>query len=350
VLTRYGVSRIYLIDLNKLAFTELDIPICNVGWEGLSRLSGDSFSLVGSTETSPASLYLLEIHPKLSLREIRSGRNDRLQESLVSRAEPITFKSEKNSSQVHGFFLPPQNPKYSAPTGALPPLLIYSHGGPTGHFHSGLMLSFQFYTSRGFAICLLNYQGSSGHGRDYRLALNGEWGLLDPEDAVTLVKGICATGRVDPSRVGIVGGSAGGYCVLQSICLYPDIYAGAVSNYGISNLKLLIEDTHKFESHYMDYLLFDKSDSDEDKEKILVARSPIYHAKNIRVPLLLLQGAEDHVVPLEQAKQMEREIQSRGGDVKLVIYPGEGHGFRKPENQRASMTEELNWWLKTLVR
>ena len=171
-------------------------------------------------------------------------------------------------------------------------------------------------------------------------------------DAASCVEHLASAGLIDKTRVGIVGGSAGGYACLQALCVYPDTFAGGVSLYGISDLKALTQDTHKFESHYVDRLLFGANAdlSDEEKKTIIQARSPLYHAERIKVALLLLQGSEDKIVPPDQAQRMIDVIKRHNGDVKAVFFEGEGHGFVKAATIERSILEQERWWRKSLVR
>ena len=123
-----------------------------------------------------------------------------------------------------------------------------------------------------------------------------------------------------------------------------------MSLYGIADLKTMSATTHKFESHYLDGLLFPKGASHAEKEKLLKKRSPFFHARAIKAPVLLLQGTEDKVVPPDQASDMMKIIESNGGDVKLVLMEGEGHGFRMEENIKKAILEEDDWWAKTLLK
>ena len=247
-------------------------------------------------------------------------------------------------------FLLPHNPDYQAPKGSLPPLVMDLHGGPTAHVSPSLSMASQYWTSRGYAFVSVNYAGSTGYGRAYRDLLNGSWGILDVADAASCAAYLCSSLQVDSSRIGIRGGSSGGYGVLQALCDYPQIWAGGISLYGISSLKALMEDTHKYESHYMDRLLFKDDTSAQERERILHDRTPLSHASNITAPVLLLQGSEDKVVPPNQTRDMEKKIADNGGKVRMVIFEGEGHGFRQEQNIKKSLEEEEKWLHTTLIR
>lgn len=319
----------------------------------MARISDTKLVVIGSTATAPDALYLIDVKHPSEPKVLESSADLGIPTSLYSKAEHISFPRVYGNNKDglgHALYLPPKNPEYEAPEGAVPPLVVHLHGGPTAHEAPGLSLRSQYWTSRGYAFADVNYAGSSGYGRAYRDRLNGQWGIADVADAASCVAHLVSTSRVDPSRVGITGGSAGGYGVLQALCVYPDIWAGGVSLYGISGLKAFTEDTHKFESHYLFALTFDVGTSEEEKEKIYRERSPYYHADKIKAPVLLLQGSVDKVVPPSQTRDMERTIKEKGGDVEVVIFEGEGHGFRQGKNVKRAIEEEERWWVKTLLR
>jgi dipeptidyl aminopeptidase/acylaminoacyl peptidase len=160
---------------------------------------------------------------------------------------------------------------------------------------------------------------------------------------------LASTGRIDPNGVGIRGGSAGGYIVLQALCDYPNLFAGGTSLYGISNVRALCEHTHKFESHYAFALLFEPGASETEKDRIFKERSPCFKADKITAPMLLLQGDEDRVVPLGQAEEMVDMMVKVGRHPKLVVFKGEGHGFRQAKSRIDAVEEEEKWWKNSLI-
>lgn len=170
------------------------------------------------------------------------------------------------------------------------------------------------------------------------------------EDTANCIAYLSSEKLIDHTRVGIIGGSAGGYGVLVALCDYPALFAGGISLYGVANVRTLVEDTHKFESRYADNLLFPPGASEEQEEKIMDERSPANRAGKIRAPTLLLQGLDDKVVPPSQAEEMEKAIRASGGEVQLIMFEGEGHGFRQSKNVLRAKQEEKGWWKKTLLR
>ncbi|RDW80973.1 hypothetical protein BP5796_05671 [Coleophoma crateriformis] len=348
--TKDAVTRMVIIDLRSEVYVYTDSPIMNPPVDCIKKKSDSSFVMVGRTPVTLQSLYVFDIESAMSQATIlvESGYPS----SLFSKAQHMTFPrcfGADTTGEAYCFYIPPHNPEYTGPAGQLPPLILSVHGGPTGHSSSSLEVRLQYWTSRGFAVAQLNFTGSSGYGRAFRDKLNRKWGIVDIADAASCVKYLADQGLIDGERAGIRGGSGGGYATLEALCDYPNVFSGGVSEYGVSDLKLLMKDTHKFESHYLQPLLFDEDATKEEQEKIFRDRSPLYHADRIVAPLLLLQGTEDHVVPPNQAIEMERIVKANGGEVKLIFFQGEGHGFRIGRNIWRAIEEEEAWWVKQLV-
>ncbi|KAJ5794875.1 hypothetical protein N7457_001474 [Penicillium paradoxum] len=342
-----------LIDLSDDSWNAMDLPVSDTIKLSDSPLSDARIALLGSSETNLDTLYTLDIADTVKLSAIKASSEFPMPVSFVSKPEHISFPRVHGGNlegMAHAIFYPPQNPEYQAPPGTLPPLVVCLHGGPTSQTGTGLNITDQYWTSRGYAVVWVNYGGSSGYGRAYRDILNGQWGVLDTADTASAVSYLASTGRIDQNRVGIRGGSAGGYIVLQALCDYPDLFAGGNSLYGIGNVRALCEDTHKFESQYAFGLLFDEGASEAEKNRILDERSPCLKADKITAPLLLLQGDEDRVVPLNQAEEMVEVMRKVGRDAKLVVFPGEGHGFRQAKSRIDAVEEEEKWWKKALLK
>jgi dipeptidyl aminopeptidase/acylaminoacyl peptidase len=252
--------------------------------------------------------------------------------------ESIYFPTA-NNQQVQAFFYSPTHSQYSGMDQELPPVIAICHGGPTGATDSGLNLKIQYWTNRGFAVVDINYRGSTGFGRDYRHALNGQWGIADIEDTQYAIKYLAAQQKIDADRCIIRGSSAGGYTVLSALT-FTDTFKAGASLYGIGNLETLVSDTHKFESRYLDKLVGPYP----EQQEIYQQRSPINHIDQLNCPVIFLQGLEDKVVPPNQAKMMVESLKQKGIDVVYVEFPDEGHGFRKSENIIRAMQAELNFY------
>lgn len=354
--TKDAQETLLLIDLSSSEYSVLSDALTGITGHAVQRHSEKSIVVIADSFTKPKALYHIEISPSPQINILKSTLSLDMPESFYSKAEhisfPRTYGSDQLNTTAHAFFLPPKNVNYIGTPGTLPPLIVEMHGGPTTHVSPGLSLSLQYYTSRGFSVAMPNYAGSSGYGREYRDLLDGAWGVLDPADAASCVAYLVKTGRVDGSRVAIVGGSSGGHAALEAIWMFPSVWSAAASWYGISDLEILVDDTHKFEKHYAFRLLFrDTVPDDEDqRRRVYRERSPRFHADKIRAPVLLLQGTEDRVVPPNQTEMMVRSITEKGGTAKMTLFQGEGHGFRGHENKRKALEEQDLWWQKHLVR
>jgi dipeptidyl aminopeptidase/acylaminoacyl peptidase len=215
-------------------------------------------------------------------------------------------------------------------------MITLIHGGPTGFASPEFKIGYQFWTSRGFGILDVNYSGSAGFGREYRDRLKGCWGVVDVQDCIsgTLAMGIKRL--ADPARQAIRGGSAGGFTALAALTM-SHVFNAAISQYGIADLEALAKDTHKFESRYIDSLI---GPYPKDRH-LYLERSPINHLDQLSAPMLLLQGVDDMVVPPQQAEMLAAAARRRGQPVALIMFEGEGHGFRRAETIKAAIEAQI---------
>ena len=197
----------------------------------------------------------------------------------------------------------------------------------------------QYWTSRGFAVLDVNYGGSTGYGRAYRERLNGQWGVVDVDDCVNGARYLVERGLVDGARLAIRGGSAGGYTTLCALTFHELFKAGA-SYYGIGDLEALAQDTHKFESRYLDRLVGPYP----ERKDIYEERSPLHFTEQLSCPVIFFQGLEDQVVPPCQAEQMVAALESKGVPVAYLPFEGEQHGFRRAENIKRALDAELYFY------
>jgi dipeptidyl aminopeptidase/acylaminoacyl peptidase len=218
-------------------------------------------------------------------------------------------------------------------------LLVQSHGGPTGSTSTTLTLPLQYWTSRGFAVLDVNYGGSTGYGRPYRQRLNDAWGIVDVEDHAHGARYLVAEGLADPERAAIRGWSASGYTTLAALT-FDDTFKAGASHFGISDLETMTTDTHKFESRYLDGLIGPYP----ERRDVYVERSPIHHLERITAPLALFQGSEDTVVPPDQAEKLYTAMAERGLPIAMIVFHGEGHGFRRAENIQRALEGELSFY------
>ncbi|HZG52034.1 MAG TPA: S9 family peptidase [Pyrinomonadaceae bacterium] len=267
----------------------------------------------------------------------RSSERD-IDEGYLSVAQPLEFPTTDGQT-AHAFFYPPRNRDFAAPDAERPLLLVKSHGGPTAMASTTLSLNIQFWTSRGIAVLDVNYGGSTGYGRAYRLRLNGAWGVTDVDDCSNGALHLASEGLVDGARCVITGGSAGGYTTLAALT-FRDVFKAGASHYGVSDLGALVRDTHKFEARYLDNLV----GAYPERRDLYHARSPINFTAQLSCPVIFFQGLEDKVVPPNQAELMVEALRAKGLPVAYVAFEGEQHGFRRAENIKRALEGELYFY------
>jgi dipeptidyl aminopeptidase/acylaminoacyl peptidase len=294
---------------------------------------------VGATPTEPRALVYLDLATGRDV-VLRRSTTSEIPAAYICAAQPIEFPTEGGLT-AHAFFYPPRNPDFAAPPGERPPLIVVSHGGPTGATGPGLNLDTQYWTSRGFAVVDVNYGGSTGYGTAYRRRLNGMWGIVDVDDCVNAARYLAQQGVVDGERLAIRGGSAGGYTTLAALT-FREIFKAGASYFGVSDAEALAKETHKFESRYLDGLIGPYP----QRRDLYIARSPIHHTDRLNCALILFQGLEDKVVPPNQAELMFEAVRAKGLPVAYLPFEGEQHGFRKAENIRRALEAELYFYGK----
>jgi dipeptidyl aminopeptidase/acylaminoacyl peptidase len=292
---------------------------------------------IGGSATEPSSIVLMDLQAK-DLQVLRRSSEASIDPGYLSTAEVVEFPTEGGLTAYANYY-PPANQDFRAPEGERPPLLVLSHGGPTGSASTVLNLNLQFWTSRGFAVVDVNYGGSVGYGRAYRERLNGNWGVVDMDDCVNAARYLASQGKADPERLAIRGGSAGGYTTLCALTFRDTFKAGA-SHFGIGDLEPFVTDTHKFESRYLDRLVGPYPESKD----LYYQRSAINFVDQISCPIILLQGLEDKIVPPSQSETMFEAVRRKGIPTAYLPFEGEQHGFRKAENIKRSLDAELYFY------
>ena len=332
--TRQGAWHLGIIEPESGTLTPIDLPYTSLS--SLSIGAGEAVLRVGAAD-KPAAIISLE---PLSGRHrvLKTSGALTISADLISIPEAIAFPSEGGAT-AYAFYYAPKNPNYTSPPGQRPPLIVKSHGGPTGNTSSQLNLATQFWTSRGFAVVDVDYGGSTGYGRAYRERLNGRWGEVDVLDCVAAARHLADACRADPERLAITGGSAGGFTTLAALTFHNIFKAGA-SHYGVSDLEALAKETHKFESRYLDNLIGPYP----DRVDLYKARSPIHHADGLTSPMIFFQGLEDVIVPPNQAEMMVDALREKGIPVAYLAFEDEQHGFRKAETIHAVRRAELAFY------
>jgi dipeptidyl aminopeptidase/acylaminoacyl peptidase len=274
-----------------------------------------------------------------NVERLRAASAARIADGFVSVAEPIEFSTGRGFT-AHALYYAPRHEHFAAPAGERPPLVVIAHGGPTAATYGRLNLEIQYWTSRGFAVVDVNYGGSAGYGRAYRDRLKGQWGIVDVADCVNAAKYLVARGVVDADRLIIRGRSAGGYTTLAALTFQPDVFKAGASYYGIADLERLRDDTHKFESRYLDSLVGPYP----DQRDVYRARSPIHFVDRLASPVIFFQGLEDRIVPPDQARTMADAVRAKGLPVALLMFAAEQHGFRKAESIVRCLEAELSFY------
>ncbi len=334
IYTQNGRCFLGTVDTGTGQLTQIETEYTNLS--GIKAVN-DLLLFKGASANLPGSVVLYDLKTGIA-NTLKSSLSIQPDPAYLSTPESVTFPTEDNLS-AYALYYPPRNPDFAAPEGELPPLLVISHGGPTGATISTLDLSIQFWTSRGFAVMDVNYGGSTGYGRAYRERLNDRWGIVDVDDCVNGARFLAANGRVDPNRLAIRGGSAGGYTTLSALA-FRDVFHAGASYYGVSDLEALALDTHKFESRYLDHLIGPYP----ERKDLYIERSPIYNVAGLNCPMIFFQGSEDRVVPPSQAQQMVDALIKKGLPVAFIQFDGEQHGFRQAASIKRALDAELYFY------
>ena len=336
-----GRTTFAFLDPESGALEDLDLPYdaaasMYVAVEGFSAL------FVAGSPTIPAQVVRLEVDTG-SYEVLRSSAQVPVDTAFFSVPRAIEFPTE-NGLTAYALYYPPNNPSYAPPEGELPPLIVDVHGGPTASSSPLFSLSTQFWTSRGFALVDVNYGGSTGYGREFRERLNGQWGVVDLQDSVNAARYLVSEGEADPGKLLIRGGSAGGYTTICALT-FTDEFAAGASYFGLADLEpFATGDTHKFESRY-EHTLVGPYPEEVDLYR---ERSPVHFADRIKTPMLVLQGADDMVVPISQAKLIVAALEANRIPHAYLLFEGEGHGFRKSESIVRALEAELSFYAQVL--
>jgi dipeptidyl aminopeptidase/acylaminoacyl peptidase len=339
VLHGRGGARLGLLDPETSELTDLDLPFTEI-LNGVSA-DGTTIAAIGGAPLEANSVILIDASTGAT-RVLRSE----ISELPDRRYLPVPRQVELEGPYgrvVHALVYPPANPEVAGPPDELPPYIVWIHGGPTGHVTARLSLEKAYFTSRGIGIIDVNYGGSTGYGRLYRNRLNREWGVVDVADAKEAARSLARSGEADEARLGIRGGSAGGWTALAAVttgAYHDPVFSAAVSYFGVSDLRALAEHTHDFESRYLDGLIGPLPGFDT----VYTERAPVGHVNANTSPILLLQGLDDPVVPPQQAESIAADLAAQGIKHAYIAFEGESHGFRKADSMVASLESELSFY------
>ena len=333
--TQQGAWHLARLNTSTGELEEIETPYTSIRY--LKVASGRA-AFLGGSPAEHTSLVQLDLATR-EIEVVRRSSEVEIDPGYLSTPRAIKFPTEQGLT-AHAFFYAPKNRDYGA-SYERPPLLVKSHGGPTGTTSSTLDLEVQYWTSRGIAVLDVNYGGSVGYGRAYRERLDGQWGIVDVDDCVNGARYLVERGEADGDRLAIRGGSAGGYTTLSALT-FRDAFRAGASYYGVSDLEALAKETHKFESRYLDGLIGPYP----ERRDLYLERSPIHFTERISCPMILFQGLEDRVVLPNQAEMMVEALREKGLPIAYIAFEGEQHGFRRAENIKRALDGELYFYSK----
>ena len=297
----------------------------------ISRDHADRTWTVGFTaDDGPVAYYAFD-------RGERSGRflftqHDDLARYRLSAMEPFAFAA-RDGLEINGYLtFPPDAPRQNLPT------VLFVHGGPWARDTWGYDPTAQWLANRGYLCVQVNYRGSTGYGKAFLNAGDREWGRRMHTDLIDAVEHVVGLGAADRSRVGIYGGSYGGYAALVGATFTPDVFRCAVDVVGPSNLRTLLETIPPYWKQLASQFHRRVGHPETDVD-LLWERSPLSRVADIRIPLLIAQGANDPRVKMSESDQIVEALRERGIPHTYLVYEDEGHGFKKPENAMAFQAE-----------
>lgn len=331
-----GAAVLGVLDPATGTLTDLDLAFTD--WRAALSASGATTVLgIAGSPTAPDAAIRVDLTTG-GIDVLRSSLDAVPDAAYLPVPRPIVANGP-GGRDVHAFVYPPSNPDAVAADGERPPYVVFVHGGPTAHSRGVLDLEKAYFTSRGIGVIDVNYGGSTGYGRAYRERLRKQWGVVDVEDCVAAVRHLADVGQADGDRLAIRGGSAGGWTTLAALTT-TDAFACGTSYFGVAELLRFAQDTHDFESRYLDGLI-GRLPEDHD---VYVARAPLSHVDELSCPVLLLQGLEDKVVPPSQAEMFRDALLRKAIPHAYLAFEGEQHGFRKVETITAALQAELSFY------
>jgi dipeptidyl aminopeptidase/acylaminoacyl peptidase len=289
-----------------------------------SNRAEDKFIVAAFNDLTPGSRYIYDV--KADTLSKLGDINPKIPAEAMAPMKPIQYRS-RDGLTIHGYL--------TLPVGREPkdlPCIVNPHGGPWARDTWGYNPQVQFLANRGFCVLQMNFRGSTGYGRKFWEASFGEWGLKMQDDVTDGTQWLIAQGIADPKRVGIYGGSYGGYATLAGVAFTPDLYAAAVDYVGVANLFTFMKTIPPYWRPLLPKFRDMVGDPEKDAAR-LTATSPVLHVDRIKTPLFIAQGARDPRVNKDESDQVVEALRKRGVEVQYMVKDNEGHGFRNEENQ-----------------
>ncbi|MGH3961935.1 MAG: S9 family peptidase [Pseudonocardiaceae bacterium] len=338
---RQGFDHLGIIDPAKGYLEPVSVPFTSI--KPYLRATRNRLAFIAASPTATPTVVTLCLYDRCV--EVLASDDPGLHASDISVPELLRVPAV-DGGVVHASYYPPTNHAVTGPVQQRPPLIVQPHPGPTSHAPLRLELRTQFFTSRGFAVAAVDYRGSTGCGRAYRTALDGQWGVLDVQDCVDVAAFLAGRGTIDANRTIISGASAGGFTALRALTAATNRFAGGTSWYGITDLVTFRAHVPRFQRHHTDHLVGPWPDVAARYRE----RSPVHNAAQITQPVLVIYGLDDDIVPPEQAEAIIRALCQRGVPVTQLAFPDEGHGLRRPDSIHRAIEAELTFYQALLAR
>jgi dipeptidyl aminopeptidase/acylaminoacyl peptidase len=330
-------SKLYIMDLETKKSKRIFVPDGVI--DGIDPGRGNTFFLMMSTPYRPTEIYVYEVDND-SFKRVTNNFYGEISRKHMSEPRVEYYKSF-DALKIHTLIYKPRGEgKF--------PVLIYLHGGPQSQSRPRYSPLIQYMISRGVAVVLPNFRGSTGFGKEFSNLINRDWGGGELRDIEYLIKYLSKKNWVDKDRIGIFGGSFGGFLTLSCITRIPDAWKVAVEWFGPSNLVTFVKTVPPYWKRYMKKWVGDPEDPED--LKMLEERSPIKYIDNIKIPLMVVQGAKDIRVVKNESEQLVNNLRMKGLEVEYIIYDDEGHGFTKEENLKDAIRKTVDFLLRHLLQ
>ncbi len=288
--------------------------------ENLARLSV-------STSASPSNLYVYNFETG-ELKKLTDTLNPDINADDLVEGQVVRYKSF-DGLEIPAIYYQPKQASADNPV----PALVWVHGGPGGQSRLNYFALVQYLVNHGYAILAVNNRGSSGYGKEFNHLDDRNHGDKDLKDCIAGKEYLASTGVIDPERIGIIGGSYGGYMVMAALAFEPEAFDVGVNIFGVTNWLRTLKSIPPYWESFRKALYDEMGDPTTEDSVRLYNISPVFHASNVTKPLMVLQGANDVRVLQVESDEIVEGVKANGVPVEYVVFDDEGHGFRKKENE-----------------